>query len=308
LAPGGHFPGLSPRHHATKSPISVRDDNEVIRIVSENADITFSRSTGILDSCVKDGRRYLNRGPRECFSRPYSGVDACRDWGRDRIWRIFDEGNLTRRLRRLSALPIGNDRVQVESVREVTFRHTPHEIVVSARYEIGSEGMMKMVTTFEVDPSLGDLPRLGMEIIVAEGFEDLEYCGLGPHENYRDRRHSSKLGVFKSSIEKQHFPFIPPSENGGHEETRWLILSDHGRHAIRIDSAVPFHFDVHHNSIEDYMNANHEHELERRRESYLHIDAQHTGIGGEMGWSTVLDRESRTEAVNNSLVFTISWE
>lgn len=173
---------------------------------------------------------------------------------------------------------------------------------------IERDGTVEVEATFEIDPLLGDLPRIGMEMIVAHGFETLAYYGLGPNENYKDRLHSSRLGVFESSVEDQHFPFIPPSECGGHEETRWLVLSNKDGAAMRVESTFPFHFDVHHNSIEDYKKAGHEHELKRRAESYLHVDAQHAGIGGDMGWSSVLGSESRVEAANYRLGFTMSFD
>lgn len=104
------------------------------------------------------------------------------------------------------------------------------------------------------------------------------------------------MGVFESRVEGQHFPFIPPFENGGHEQTRWLTLSDKDGSMIEIMGKTPFHFDVHNNDVNDYLNAMHEHELIRKNEIFLHIDAFHCGIGGDMGWSTVLKKEDRVEA------------
>jgi beta-galactosidase len=157
-----------------------------------------------------------------------------------------------------------------------------------------------------MDPSLGDMPRVGMELVIPEGFEALAYYGLGPGENYRDRLHSARMGVFESTVEEQHFPFIPPSENGGHEKTRWLTLTNAEGKVIKIQAATDFHFDVHHNTIDDYKNAKHEHELLRRKESYLHIDAAHCGIGSDMGWSILLPEVEMVKAQNYVLDFTIS--
>ena len=302
LASGGSSAQLPPANDAAKATISIGSDDEVIRVTTGNTEVAFSRATGIIESCVKDGRTYLRAGPKECFTRPYSSV------GSDRLWRVFDEENVVRELRSLSYSPIGNDSVVVESVRDVRFRSVPYAIAVSTRYTFGLDGAIAVRARYEIDPLFGDLPRVGMEMVVAEGFEALAYYGLGPNENYKDRIHSAKLGVFESSVESQHFPFIPPSECGGHEETRWLLLSDEGRGAIRVESVIPFHFDVHHNSIEDYVNAEHEHELARSAESFLHIDVQHAGIGGDMGWSSVLSKESRVEAKNYSFDFTMSFE
>jgi len=41
-------------------------------------------------------------------------------------------------------------------------------------------------------------------------------------------------------------------------------------------------------SMEDYFSATHDHELIRRRETFVHIDAAHGPIGSEMAWSSVM--------------------
>ena len=65
---------------------------------------------------------------------------------------------------------------------------------------------------------------------------------------------------------------------------------------MRIEGDLPFHFDIHHNTVEDYLTAGYEHLLKRRPESYLHIDARHAGIGGEMAWISALCPENRVNA------------
>jgi beta-galactosidase len=143
-------------------------------------------------------------------------------------------------------------------------------------------------------------------MIIPEGYECLTYYGMGPGENYRDRKNAARLGVFQNTVEAEHFPFIPPSETGGHEETRWLTLANDAGNIIRVSALMPFHFDVHHNSVEDYQRARHEHELVREKHSWLHLDAAHAGIGSDMAWSTMLAEGDQVSAKNYALSFTLS--
>ena len=84
-----------------------------------------------------------------------------------------------------------------------------------------------------------------------------------------------------------------------------VILENEAGTKLRVSSAEPFHFDVHHNTIEDYQKARHEHELVRRVESFLHIDAAHCPIGGNMAWSTNLDPEERLKGGRYVLDFMV---
>lgn len=288
--------------------IALEDRENSLIIVGTHFALTFNKMTGAISSYVKNGVAYNVSGPVECFSRPLTGIDAQKGWGRYAIWDVFDYKNTCTTLKEFTAEPLGNQKALIETVREVKFTCNPYGILIFTSYIVNVEGEIKVHTIFKMDSSLKDMPRVGVEIVIPEGFEALEYFGLGPVENYKDRKHSAKLGVFKSSIENEHFAFIPPSENGGHEQTRWITLTNGEGVVIRISSQIPFHFDVHHNTIEDYKNAKHDHELIRRKEGYLHIDAAHSGIGSDMGWSTFLPDSERVKAQNYSMEFTIYFE
>lgn len=286
--------------------INIENKDDILKVIGNNFTITFDKTTGLIVSHVKNLAEYLNLGPKECLTRPLTGIDAREGWGRYSISQVFDIKNTTTTLKEISAEPVGYTKVLIKVVREVRFAGNPFAIVILTSYIINKYGEIKVNTTFNIDPSLKDLPRVGIELVIPEGFENIEYFGLGPVENYRDRKNSAKLGVFQSSIEEEHFPFIPPSENGGHEETRWITLMNAEGRTIKITAPVPFHYDIHHNNIEDYKEAKHEHELIRRKESYLHIDAAHSGIGSDMGWSTMLQSNEKVIAQNYTLEFTIS--
>ncbi len=131
--------------------------------------------------------------------------------------------------------------------------------------------------------------RAGLELVTEKGFERLTYYAHGKVENYCDRLGASPLGVYESTVSDEHFPFVPPSENGGHEGMRYLRLLHEDGREIEIVCAAPLHFDAHHNTIEDYRTAKHDHELPEREETYIHIDAAHGQIGGDISWSSGLD-------------------
>lgn len=289
-----------------ENKIFISDNEDILKVIGVNFITSFDKNTGTIISLVKNGVEYLVSGPIECITRPLTGIDAREGWGRYSIWEVFDSKNTIATLKQFSAQALGTTRIFIEVVREVKFEGNPYGIIVKTNYILNQEGEIKVCTTFNIDPSLKDLPRVGLELIIPKGFETLEYFGLGPVENYRDRKHSAKLGVYQSSVEEEHFPFIPPSENGGHEESRWITLINGDGKIIKITAPMPFHFDVHHNNIEDYKNAKHEHQLIRRVESYLHIDAAHSGIGSDMGWSTMLVDSEKVKAQNYTLEFNLS--
>ena len=288
------------------SVLIVNDSEQVLNIKGANFDICFDKETGLINSLRKNDVEYLSGGASGCFTRPQTGLDARLGWGRFSQYEVHAEENTNRALKKFSVECFAEDKVIVEVVREATFKEKSYAILEYSTYTVYGNGDVKVGVNFRIDPQMKELQRVGVELIIPRGFEELEYFGLGPNENYRDRRNSAKLGVFQNTVEGEHFAFIPPSENGGHEETRWIALNNGQGKVIKISSLIPFHFDVHHNTILDYKYADHEHELVRRKESYLHLDAAHSGIGSDMGWSTNLPQSEQVEAKNYLIEFFIA--
>ncbi len=302
LLAGASRPLILPRSAAQaglplRQPLRVDEQPDWLSISGADFQITLDRRTGQLSGYEKNGVRYLTAGPSPCFTRPISGLDAAPNWGFAEWWRMYAPGQTTVTLESFAwQLTADHQRVVIETLQHVSVADTPDSIAVQTGLTIDASGAIQVATEFAFCASLPSLPRAGVEWVVPAGWEQVTYYGLGPIENYRDRRQAARMGVFTGTVEQEHFAFNPPAENGGHEETRWLTLADDAGHELTITGSVPFHFDIHHNTIAEYRTARHEHELVRRPESYLHLDAAHCGIGSDMGWSTVLPESEQVKA------------
>jgi beta-galactosidase len=96
-------------------------------------------------------------------------------------------------------------------------------------------------------------------------------------------------------VESTHSAFLPPCECGGFEDVRWLELTD-GSRSMAVTGEGHFHFDAHYNTIQDYIDVRHDHDMIRRKDITLHIDAAHAGIGGDDSWSKALREKYRLKA------------
>lgn len=232
-----------------------------------------------------------------CLDRPFTGMD----WGWAKIFEPLRNGNT----KITSEISESNKTIKTlyKILSNVDDRTV--ESYVESSYTL-IDDVIEADILFNINPVLKYIPRAGIELVLPGDFEKLSYYGYGENENYSDRMLSAKLGVFESTVAAQHFPFIPPSETGGHEQARWIILQDSKGRQLKISSVQPFHFDVHHNTIEDYQNAKHDHELPARNKTYLHIDVRHSGIGSNMSWSSDYSPEHLVAAGVYRLRFTIS--
>ena len=105
----------------------------------------------------------------------------------------------------------------------------------------------------------------------------------GRGKNYCDRKDSALIGKYTDTTEHMHAHFPVPCECGGHEDVRYVQISD-GQHQLKVTGGEDFHFSALPYSMEQYENASYEDELGESTATWLTIDACHTGLGGDTGW------------------------
>jgi beta-galactosidase len=143
----------------------------------------------------------------------------------------------------------------------------------------------------EVSPEVGaDLPRAGVCWQMAAGLNGLAYHGRGPFENYPDRKSSAFLGVYRSRVQDEFFPYVMPQESGHHCDTRWVELTADDGRRVRFAFDRPLGFSALHHTPESIFAARRVTQLRPAAETFLIIDAAHRGLGtGSCGPDTLGD-------------------
>jgi len=264
--------------------LKIKESTCQLMVDTNSFSAVFDTEHGLLDAFIQADRTLLSSG-KPCFDRPYTGLDCQAGWG----WFSQTAPLAQAQYKLLSHRMTSSDDEAV-----LTFEYgilTALPLRISVAYHVSGTGMEVCYRAIAKGGWLA-LPRAGLCFLVDKELESITYFGYGPMENYPDRLAPARLGVYNSTVTAQHFPFIPPAETGGHEGTRWLSLQDNNGTGIHVTSLVPFHFDVRHSDTADYRIARHDHQLIRHQESFLHLDATHSPIGGDMGWSTNTNRRA----------------
>ncbi|GIH73591.1 glycoside hydrolase family 2 TIM barrel-domain containing protein [Planobispora longispora] len=127
----------------------------------------------------------------------------------------------------------------------------------------------------------GEALRVGMEFELADGFDHARWVGLGPWENYPDRRSSALLGAWENRIDDLSVPYLKPQENGGRGEVTELVLSGPAG-TVRTTHATPLHMTVSRHTIEELETATHWWELPPSARTVVHLDIAQRGVGTAM--------------------------
>lgn len=275
-------------------PLPVRLAQQAGPAIVEAAGLRVLCDAEGLLTVERDGAVVL-RGGQPCFFRAPTGIDVGQYNGVLNEWNQAGYDRLRRRILGIVASTLGDGRAQLEVDSWLQAPGCSRGIRHRMSVTVGGSGALEFDATADMDPGLPHVPRVGLEFTVDGGLSALQWFGRGPWENYRDRKTSALVGRYARAVEDTHSAFLPPCECGGFEDVRWLALSGGGRQlAVRAEGLL--HFDAHYNTVQDYAQAEHDHELVRRGQITLHLDAAHAGLGGDDGWSKSLRAEYRLPA------------
>jgi beta-galactosidase len=160
------------------------------------------------------------------------------------------------------------------------------------KYEINGAGEIRV--EMSMDPAgkvYPDMPRFGMSIALNSAFENLEWFGRGPQENYNDRKTSAFVGNYFSTVTDQFVPYISPQENGYKTDTRWLMLKSNDNSGLLFKAEKLICFSALHYTVADLTRPKrdgfHLTELVKKDEVFLNIDLGQMGVGGDDSWGAL---------------------
>ncbi|MBP8848675.1 MAG: discoidin domain-containing protein, partial [Parabacteroides sp.] len=158
---------------------------------------------------------------------------------------------------------------------ENDFKFTTNQIWTV--YPDGSVELQSSITSNR--PSLV-LPRLGYVMKIPQQYADFTYYGRGPIDNYADRKSGQFIEQHRNTVAGEFVNFPKPQDMGNHEDVRWCALTDpDGEGAVFVAtdrlsvSALQY-------SALDLILASHPYQLPVAGDTYLHLDAAVTGLGG----------------------------
>jgi beta-galactosidase len=199
------------------------------------------------------------------------------------------------------------------------------KVVVSFTYDIKDTGGVKIAgyaTSFtifgsadiiiknqfsKISDKIPEIPRMGMQMQLSEEFMNLKWLGRGPNENYTDRKTSSDVGLYESTVADQYVPYIRPQENGYKTDTRWLTLTNDNGTGILVSGDPLFCFAALNNIHDDFespgklsqyrkdaKSANtHTVDVKPRDLVNLNIDLGQMGVGGDNSWGALIHPQYR---------------
>jgi beta-galactosidase len=130
-----------------------------------------------------------------------------------------------------------------------------------------------------LNEALPPMPRIGLSLAIEKQPQSqVSWLGLGPFENYPDRKAAARFGQYRLPLNELHTGYIFPTDNGLRSDCQKLNVNN-------LQVVGEFSFAASLYSQDTLTIAKHTNELVADDVIHLHIDHLHMGVGGDDSWS-----------------------
>jgi beta-galactosidase len=299
-APAGHEVAWEqiplPRHRLTKKPDHLIYGLTEMPGITEDGDL-FILNTGPVRAIINreigqlvefgDGINLIQRGPLLNIWRAATDNDGIKlisnrpeeTWKVLSFWKSLGLPDLQFHIKSIRLLNKPDHPASIIITHLASGRGNWDDFTHTHRYTLLPSGKLLVSNHVIIGKGIIDLPRIGINICLRTGLENLEWYGRGPWENYPDRKSSAMIGHYISTVNEQYIPYIMPQEHGHKTDVRWLSICDQNGRGIKVEGFPSFEFSASHYSANDLYSAQHTYELKLRDETWLNIDYGMRGLG-----------------------------
>jgi len=260
--------------------LHVTEAENEISIEGNGFSVLFDTFHGTIAGYEINGVQMLEGGPLPNFWRAPTDNDQ---YIAPKVWQKI---GLDKLQSRVSSLDVSIEKRKVDIT--VGFVHSPYILQplfeTLCKHTIFADGSINCEIEFIPTANLLSMkdvhvPRLGTAWKLNPDLFNLQYFGLGPNENYSDKKESAYMAHFAGTVADLHEEYIRPQENGAHMDTRMLSLYNDIGNGIMICAEEGFMFSARHFSDMQLAKANHTSELEQDNVIHLNIDLAQDGLG-----------------------------
>ena len=264
--------------------IDVKSSEAQVVVAGDRFVATFDNVKGELISYKYDGKDFMpNGGPQPDFWRAPTDNDY--GYRMDRRLSEWRHAGDTKELKEYSVHQTGNNKVSVKYVYNLPATNSKLTLV----YSVYGSGEIVIDFDFRIgDKNAPMIPRMGMMLVLPEGYENVTWFGRGPWENYVDRNTAAFVDLYKTTVTDMFYPYPSVQGTGYRSDVKWVSVTNDSGNGWLISGDAPIGFSALHFSPEDLTfkrrGTKHPVDMTPKTETYLNVDHKMMGVGGDNSW------------------------
>ncbi|WP_019613913.1 beta-galactosidase subunit alpha [Psychromonas ossibalaenae] len=251
-----------------------------------NFSLNFSKLNGKLTSWTTNGKELIASSPKLNFFKPM--VDNHKQ-EHDGLWEPAHLQIMQEHFRSMTV-----EQVNGKVIFTVSSIIAPPVFDFGMRctyvYEVNKEGQLNIQLSAE---KYGEYPHvipvLGLDLGIINEFDQVQYYGRGPEENYQDSQQANLIDVYQTTVADmfENYPF--PQNNGNRQNVRWASLANRHGSGLFIKPEQEINFSAWYYTSQNLHQAQHTIELAESGFITVNLDHKLMGLGSNSWGSEVLD-------------------
>ncbi len=283
-----------------KGKLTLTKDAGQARITGGYFAVVFDLVRGNINSLVLDGKEMLNegRGPVPNFWRAPTDNDFGN--GLDKRCKVWRKTGDNRKLSSTSVKQMSDNVVLVTLSFDLPGLKGETIAKYESVYKVFGDGEIEVVNKYTaINGNLPEIPRMGMNLQLAREYENMQWLGRGPQENYCDRYTGALVGLYDGKVKDQYWAYIRPQENGNKTDIRWVSFLNNEGNGLLVIGLPLLSVSAHHNLVEDFESPvrtvgriydgqvvvnRHTNDVKERNLVSVNLDYKQMGVGGDDSW------------------------
>lgn len=268
-------------------PVIKENDLNYLIVDGENFLIEFNKHTGYLCKYDVNGEEMIKNGA--ALTPNFWRAPTDNDFGANLQNKYAVWKNPELKLVSLNS-EINDGMVEVKAAYDMPA--VAGKLYIS--YLINSNGAVKVNQKLVAGKSgkVADMFRFGMQMQMPKEFDQIQYYGRGPIENYADRNNSTDLGKYRQTVDSQFYSYIRPQENGNKTDIRWWRQTTMDGDGLQFVSEAPFSASALHYTIDSLddgkqKDQRHSEAVAKADLTNLCIDKIQMGLGCVNSWGAM---------------------
>ena len=263
--------------------IEKEETNSYVKISAKGTEIYVGKRTGLIDYLTVDGKEMLQN--RESIVPEFWRAPTDNDYGAGLQRRFATWKSPRMEIKGFEAA--GNTVV-------VKFNMPEQKATLEMTYAVTTKGevVVEELMMADKEAKISDLFRYGMQLQMPKQYNQVEYYGRGPVENYIDRNNSEFIGVYKNAVQNEYYEYVRPQESGNHTDVRWFSVIDNNGNGLQFysnapmeASAIPYtNEQIDDGMYKDKKWGHHSGDLIPAGKTCVHIQKRQFGLGCVNSW------------------------
>ncbi|WP_197068340.1 glycoside hydrolase family 2 TIM barrel-domain containing protein [Candidatus Soleaferrea massiliensis] len=247
-----------------------QDENTLSITAADGFALTFDKAAGEITSISQNGKEFLADTLEPNFWRAPTDNDKTQDTK----WR-----NAVRDMTVDDVSVSVQDKVVMITVQQTMPSANNSKNAIT--YTVYPTGDIIVKDTVVGGANLNMFPRFGVRLQMPKGFENMNWYGRGPLENYWDRKTGYDVGVYQSTVEEQYYDYIKPQETGNKTDVRWMAITDDEGDGLMFASSPDTLMEsgALHYTAEAMDGVRHGYQVQKTENTVVTLDLHQMGLG-----------------------------